>query len=92
MENNAFIVTRLLKKDELIYEVVGRAAENISIGEQLHFKTSAGVSLFVVKELEAYRKKTDVLPRMYGGLITMELIDGIHPDFKEGDFLFIQSP
>lgn len=88
MKNPAIYLVRQFKKNGLLYEIIGRAERDVSVEEKLFLKDSNGISIFIVKDIEAFRKKIATLPQMYSGIITLELIDGNPADFTEGDFLF----
>lgn len=88
MQVQAFYITKLFKSKEPIFEVIGGAETDISVEEKLFLKALKGTSIFVVKDIEAFRKKIKTLPRGYSGLITLELIGGNSPDFIERDYLF----
>lgn len=88
MDNKAVYITRLLKKSGAVYEIIGGAEKDISISDKLSLQSQQGTSVFVVKDIEAFRKKLTTLPRMYSGLLTLELVEGSPPDISHGNVLF----
>lgn len=88
----AFVTDRQYSKSGKITEVIGRALEDVALGDQLVIGKGDVRSVYTIRKLEAYRKSVDMLSGMYGGIVSLELMDGPGRDFEDGDILFFEQP
>lgn len=88
-KETTFVVTGTLMQNGNSYTLAGMAGKDISKGDHLFYEIQGATPLeFIVRGIEVYRKKQDLLPEGYGGILFLEQIQGETKSFSDGDRLY----
>jgi hypothetical protein len=88
MKQKAILVIEQINQTSNSYTITCRTECLISLTDIVYLNDLAS---YRIKAIELYRKNVEHIPEGYSGLLTLDLVEGVHDLFKKYDYLFSKN-